>query len=71
MVTYERKIIQRPLTREEALTLVGHVAVDGRMLTVDEILADPNLSAVKEARNILTGKMEKPRSGLFVTIKAS
>lgn len=56
---YPRKLLTRPVTREEAMLLAGSVQIDGKVLTVDEIMADPTLEKVTHARDIFTGKMKR------------
>jgi len=54
-----RKIVTAPLSRKDAEALYGSVKVDGKLLTVEEIMADETLAKVTHSRNTDTGEMQK------------
>ena len=55
---FDKKLVTRPLLRSEAELLHGSCWKDGKMQTVDEIMADPNMSKLIQCRDIDTGEMK-------------
>jgi len=54
---YPRKIVTRPLTIDEANSMVDSFKLDGKRLTVEDLIALGLVERVRQHRSIATGEM--------------